>query len=40
MGEPLEHVRPVDYREPARDLGIKRFLAHLAGHASVFAACL
>ncbi len=29
-----------DYREPARDLGIKPFLAHLAGHAGVFAACL
>jgi hypothetical protein len=28
------------YREPARALGIKRLLAHLAGHASVFAACL
>lgn len=35
-----ERKQSGDYREPARDLGIKRFLAHLAGHASVFAACL
>jgi hypothetical protein len=28
-----------DYREPARELGLKRFLGHLASHAGAFAAC-
>ncbi|WP_257461319.1 PaeR7I family type II restriction endonuclease [Archangium lipolyticum] len=34
-----ERKQPGYYREPTRDLGIKRFLTHLAGHTSVFAAC-
>lgn len=37
---PEERQQSGNYREPARDLGGKRFLAHLASHAGAFAACL
>lgn len=37
---PGEPNQSGDYREPARDLGGRRFLAHLASHAGAFAACL
>ncbi|HZH16462.1 MAG TPA: PaeR7I family type II restriction endonuclease [Archangium sp.] len=37
---PEERQPSAHYREPARDLGGKRFLAHLASHAGAFAACL
>lgn len=37
---PEEGKQSGDYHEPARDLGIKRILGHLASHAGAFAACL